>query len=62
MAAVGTPEGFDERVFGSCGLPDDSQDPAIHLPLELTEQRLERLAVALREALKETAVRLVLHV
>lgn len=62
MSAIRAPERFDERILGGLRLTHDPENPSIHLPLELAEQRLERLAIAVREAPQQFAIWLVLHV
>ena len=60
--AICPPERLDERILGGRRLAHDPQNPSIDLPLELSEQHLERLAIAVREAPEQFAIGLVLHV
>ena len=59
--AICPPERLDERILGGRRLAHDPQNPSIDLPLELSEQHLERLAIAVREAPEQIAIWLVLH-
>jgi hypothetical protein len=61
MASIRAPERLHERIFGRGWLPHDLDDPAIHLAFEVAEQRLKGVAIAPREAEKQSAVRLVEH-
>ena len=60
-AAIGAPERIDEGVISRRGIAYDAQDPAVHVTLEVPEQRLERVALAVYEALQQIAWRFVLH-
>src|SRR5579864_2632137 len=60
-SAICSPKRLDNHVFGAARVPDNSQDPAINLDLELPEKQSERLFVPLHEPLEQVAVRLVWH-
>ena len=60
-SSISTPECFHDDFFRRRRLAHDPQRPAVDLALELPEQRLERLAVALHEARENFAVQLVRH-
>ena len=58
---VGPPEGFDENILGRARIPDNLQDPAIHLGLELPKERFERVLITSDKALEEIVLQLVRH-
>ena len=60
--AVGAPKRLDEGILSRLVVTDDSHNPAIHVAFELAEERFERLAITVREAAQQLAIRLLLHV
>jgi hypothetical protein len=46
VAAIDAPEAFDGEVFGSGGIADDANDPAVDVALMPAKQGLEGVKVA----------------
>src|SRR5713226_4055021 len=53
VSPIDTPKCFHRQVFRYPPVPDNTNDPAVHLALELPEQCLEGFEVACREPLQQ---------